>query len=86
MSYMYIPEFQTLRGEEAIEALNEYIAELEEQKPVELTDKQVDALIKFARGLIASIKLETPKDPIQQKHFAPFKKVHAVLPRLPWFK
>ena len=87
MPYMYIPEFPTLRGEAAIKALNEYIAELEEQKPVELTDKQVNAIIKFARELITSIRSETPKEPVQQKHSVHFQKVKdAVLLRLPWSK
>jgi hypothetical protein len=56
MEYLIIPMFQTLRGEEAIEALTEYIKGLEEQKPVELTKKQTNTLIKFARGLIARAK------------------------------
>jgi hypothetical protein len=60
MQYIYIPEFQALRGEEAIKALNDYIRELEEQKPVELTDTQVNALIKFAQGLISFIETDAP--------------------------
>jgi hypothetical protein len=58
MQYLIIPTFQTLRGEEAIKALTEYIKELEEQKPMELTEKQTNALIQFARGLISSIQSE----------------------------
>jgi len=84
MQYLNIPTYQTLRGEEAIKALNEYIKELEEQKPEELTDKQVKALTKFARRLISSIKLETPNKSIEQKHFVSFKKVKdAVLHKSP---
>ncbi len=87
MQYLNIPKFQTLRGEAAIEALNEYIAELEEQTPGELTDKQAKALTKFARGLISSIESETPNESVQPNHFVSFKKVRdVVLPRLQLFK
>jgi hypothetical protein len=78
MQYLTIPVFPTLRGEEAIKALNEYIKELEGQKPVELTEKQVNALIKFARELISTIELETPKtlkENIKQTRCASFKKL-----------
>jgi hypothetical protein len=53
-----IPEFRRLRSEEAIEALCYYILELEEQRGKELTDKQTNIMIKFARGLISSIGAE----------------------------
>jgi len=59
MQSVKIPKFQRLRGEEAIKALNEFIAELEEQRGKELTDKQTNALIKLAKGLMASVKIET---------------------------
>jgi len=59
MQSVKIPKFQRLRGEEAIKALDEFIAELEEQRGKELTDKQTNALIKLAKGLMASIKIET---------------------------
>ena len=39
-------------------ALYDFIAELEEQRGKELTDKQTKALIKIAKGLISSIKAE----------------------------
>ena len=58
MQCIEIPEFSTLRGEEAIRALHEYIRELEEQKSEELTKKQTEALIKFAQGLISAIETE----------------------------
>jgi hypothetical protein len=86
MEYLTIPTFQTLRGEEAIKALTEYIKELEEQKPVELTKKQTNALIKSAKGLIATIELEASKTPmknIKQGHCGSFKNLKdAVLLRL----
>jgi hypothetical protein len=86
MEYLTIPTFQTLRGEEAIKSLTEYIKELEEQKPMELTEKQTNALIKSAKGLIASIESETSKASmknIKQGHCVSFKNFKdAVLLRL----
>jgi len=58
MQFVEIPEFPRLRGEKAVEALYEFVNELEEQRGEELTDKQTTALIKFARGLISSIEAE----------------------------
>ena len=58
MQYIEIPEFPRLRGEKAIEALYDFVNELEEQRGKELTDKQTAALIKFAWGLISSIEVE----------------------------
>ena len=59
MRYIEIPDFPILRGEKAIKALYDFINELEEQRGKELTDKQTDALIKLAHGLISSIEEET---------------------------
>lgn len=58
MQFIEIPEFPRLRGEKAIEALYDFVDELEEQRGEELTDKQAKALIKFAWGLIFSIEAE----------------------------
>jgi hypothetical protein len=58
MQFVEIPEFPRLRGQKAVEALYEFVDELEEQRGEELTDKQTKALIKFARGLISSIEVE----------------------------
>ncbi len=54
-----IPEFPVLRGPEAMEALHGFIDELEEERGKELTDKQTNALIMIANGLISSIEAET---------------------------
>jgi len=62
MQPIEIPEFEILRGEKAIEALYVFINELEEQRGKELTDKQTNALIKMAKGLISSIETETQLD------------------------
>ena len=62
MQFIEIPEFEILRGEKAIEALYVFINELEGQRGKELTDKQTNALIKMAKGLISSIETETQLD------------------------
>jgi hypothetical protein len=62
MQPIEIPEFEILRGEKAIEALYVFINELEVQRGEELTDKQTNALIKLADGLISFIETETPLD------------------------
>jgi hypothetical protein len=51
-----IPEFPILRGEKAIKALHDLIADLEEQRGKELTDTQTNALIKIAKAMISSIQ------------------------------
>jgi len=58
MQYLEIPETPVLHGEEAIKALNGYIAELRmEENP--LDGKQRTVMIKLAEGLINSVKAET---------------------------
>jgi len=59
MEYFEKPEFSVLSGEDAIKALNEYIEELQKGENKELTKKQTRAMIKLARGLIATIEMET---------------------------
>ncbi len=90
MRVIEIPEFPTLRGQEAIDALNEIIKELEQQKGKELTEKQAKALIKVANGLISSIKVEIDSkisDKRKPSRFAVFRKFEdSVLPRLQLFK
>lgn len=77
-----VPEFPILRGQDAIDALNEIVKELKEQKDKELTVKQAKALTKFANGLILSIQAEmssetpTKKRP---KHAAFLKKFEDAL-------
>lgn len=58
MQHIEIPEFPRLRGEKAIEALYDFVSELEGQRGEELTEKQITTLIKFAKGLISSIEAE----------------------------
>jgi len=59
MQPIEIPKFPILRGEEAIEALYDFINELKEGRGKELTDKQTNALVKLAEELISSIEAET---------------------------
>jgi len=59
--------FPRLRGEEAINALRDFVYELEEQKGKELTEKQAQALIKVTRGLIYSIKTEMQSNQIMNE-------------------
>ena len=61
MQYIEIPKFPVFRGEKAIKFLRGFINELEEQRSEELTEKQVVALIKIAKGLISSIEAEMCK-------------------------
>ena len=58
MQLIEIPEIIVLRGKEAIEALHGFIDELEGQRGKDLTDKQTDALVRLAEGLISSIEAE----------------------------
>ena len=76
-----ILEFPKLRGEEAIEALNAFIRELEEQRGQELTDKQTNALIKFSSGLISSIETENQSNRIVNK-LEKMKEEKRLIPRL----
>ena len=58
MQYLAIPETPIIHGEEAIKALNEYIAELKKDENP-LGGKQRTVMIKLAEGLINSVKAET---------------------------
>ena len=60
------PQTYVLRGEEAIEALNEYINEITFNKPEELTECQVNVMVKLAQNLIQTIEDETP---VKSKNF-----------------
>ncbi len=59
MRRIEVPYFPILRGEDAIDALQGYIRELDKQKKPELTKNQREALMKLAKGLISAIKTET---------------------------
>ena len=60
MQYFEKPEVYVLKGEEAIETLNNYIHELKEGTAQELTEEQTKAMIKLAEGLIQTIQNDTP--------------------------
>jgi len=53
------PEVQVLSGEEAIKTLNDYINELEESNPEELTKKQAKIIVKLSELLISTVEGET---------------------------
>ncbi len=59
MQYCERPEVHALQGEDAIKALDEYIDEIRESPPEELTEGQAEAMIKLAKGLISVIDEET---------------------------
>ncbi len=58
MHYCDRPQIVVLKGEEAVEGLTNYIRELRENKPEELTEGQTEVMIKLAEGLIQAIKNE----------------------------
>ena len=73
-----IPEIPELRGEKAIKVLYDAIAELEEQRGNQLTDKQARALIKIAKGMISSIQKEKERaKPKKRISWLPFLKTKA---------
>lgn len=59
MQYFEKPEVHVLRGEDAIRVLDEYIGQMRENPPKELTERQAKAMIKLAKGLISVIDEET---------------------------
>lgn len=58
MKPIKIPQIVCLRGKEAVKALSTFVNELERQRGKELTDNQVDALIRIANELITSIEAQ----------------------------
>ncbi len=60
-------QFPILSGEQAIEAIYDFMHDLKEKRNDEMTEKQMDALTELTDGLILSIKTEKPqtKTPLQ---------------------
>lgn len=58
MQELNYPQTYVLRGEEAIEALNEYINEITSNTPEELTENQTNIMVKLAQSLIQAIEDE----------------------------
>jgi hypothetical protein len=58
MEYIKRPKFPVLCGEEAINALYNYVDELEEKESPELTEKHKAVLTKVAKALISSLEDE----------------------------
>jgi hypothetical protein len=59
MGFIEIPDSLILRGDEAVEALQYFVNQVEEQRGKKITEKQADALLKIADALIVTIKAET---------------------------
>lgn len=59
MQASQLPKSHILQGNEAINALNEYVSELQQYTGEDLTKTQATALIKLAKGLISTIEDET---------------------------
>lgn len=57
--YFECPEIRVLKGDKAIQALKEYINELNGSKPEELTGVQAKVMIELSEGLISAIEGET---------------------------
>lgn len=47
-----------MQGEKAVDALQDFVDEIEERGGEELTERQVDALKELANGLVISIRAE----------------------------
>ena len=58
MQPYYKPKTLVLKGEDAIQALNNYVKEIEKGQTVELTKKQAKAMVKLAKGLISAIEVD----------------------------
>jgi hypothetical protein len=87
MQYLTIPGFQTLRGEDAIKALNDYVEELAEQKPEESADSQVKALTKICQSIDFFHPVRNTAKSIHRRQSVSFRKVRdAILPKLQFFK
>jgi hypothetical protein len=68
MEYPQKPEIVTFQGEEAKRVLEEYVRELEQNKPDELTEAQAKVMKRVARELIAVIEGETQTPPSKRQH------------------
>lgn len=60
MAFIEMPEIPVLRGEEAVEVLNQKIEEFQQEKGKRLTEKQAEALTKAANQMILMIRSERP--------------------------
>jgi uncharacterized protein (DUF2344 family) len=68
MEYLHMPEIVTFEGEEAKKILEEYIMELEQNKPDELTESQAKVMKRVARELISVIEGETQTPPLKRQN------------------
>ena len=68
MEYPQKPETVTFQGEEAKRILKEYVRELEQNKPDELTEAQAKVMKRVARELIIVIEGEAQTPPLKRQH------------------
>jgi hypothetical protein len=68
MEYPQKPVIVTFRGEEAKRILEEYVRELEQNKPDELTEAQAKVMKRVARELIVVIEGETQIPQLKRQH------------------
>ena len=69
MKPINMPKIVYLRGKKAVEALSTFVNELEKQRGKELTDKQVDALIRIADELITCIEAQIQTNTVFQRNY-----------------
>lgn len=69
MKPINMPKIVYLRGKKAVEALSTFVNELEKQRGKELTDKQVDALIRIANELITCIEAQIQTNTVFQREY-----------------
>jgi hypothetical protein len=89
LEFIQIPKIQKVQGEEALQALQGFITELEHNKERKLTKKQKRTLMKIAGSLIISIneELQNKKDKKVVQNFsaldsfALFKRIFPWIPR-----
>jgi len=67
MEYPRKPVIVTFRGDEAKRILEEYVRELEQNKPDELTEAQAKVMKRVARELIVVIEGETKIPPLKRQ-------------------
>jgi uncharacterized ferredoxin-like protein len=62
MAFIEMPEIPVLRGEEAVEVLNQKIEEFQQEKGKRLTEKQAETLTKAANQMILIIRSKPPTE------------------------
>ena len=75
MAFIEMPEIPVLRGEEAVEVLNQKIEEFQQEKGKRLTEKQAETLTKAANQMILMIRSKPPTEKLHvPDHLGFFKR------------